>query len=387
MPKTIIFAADGTWNGPSVSENNAAEPTSNVFKLFAHLAGMSVFEDGPKGDEQVKILTSDAGAPMQVAKYIHGVGDANNFLVKVLGGALGSGLITRIVRGYTFISRVYAPGDRIFLVGFSRGAYTVRALGGLIAGRGLLDGTRINLDDRDNAYRLGAAVWFDYRRTAMHGDPSLLGRLQQMAVDMPAFLTFAPTGDRIADVPIQAIAVWDTVGSLGIPEYNAKSARLETLRFIDTKLSSKVRKGFHAVAIDELRSDFTPTLWDSDPGRITQVLFPGAHADVGGGYPGGPESGLSNAALKWMTDVLRAEGVVFAPDWPAAYQDDPHAPSHQPWRHSPFDILPKGPRDFPGAAALVLHPSVRLRMQAAKVFAEPNADEGPYRPGNIGPYL
>ena len=80
----------------------------------------------------------------QAAKYLHGVGDSDNFLVKALGGALGAGLITRIVRGYTYISRTYAAGDRIFIVGFSRGAYTARALAGLIAAKGLLDATKLD---------------------------------------------------------------------------------------------------------------------------------------------------------------------------------------------------------------------------------------------------
>src|SRR5439155_14197616 len=112
--------------------------------------------------------------------YLHGVGDSRNFLVKILGGGGGAGLITRIVRGYTFVSRNYAPNDRIFLLGFSRGAYTVRALAGLIAARGLLDAGAPgqNLDDRENAYRLGSAVWFDYRREALAAEPLRLRQLR-----------------------------------------------------------------------------------------------------------------------------------------------------------------------------------------------------------------
>ena len=103
---------------------------------------------------------------LQASKYLHGVGDSDNFLVKALGGTLGAGLVTRIVRGYTFISRNYAQGDKIFIVGFSRGAYTARALAGVIAAKGLLDATRVDLTEKETAYRLGAAVWYAYRHSA-----------------------------------------------------------------------------------------------------------------------------------------------------------------------------------------------------------------------------
>src|SRR5271169_5441358 len=161
MPKNIIFCADGTWNGPGEpdTDNKTTSPT-NVFKLFLNLDGQDTAGSYLLEKEQERTLLAPDGALRQTAKYLHGVGDSDNFLVKILGGALGAGLITRIVRGYTYLSRNYVAGDRICLVGFSRGAYTARALAGLISAKGLLDPSKIDLSDKEGAYRLGSAVWY-----------------------------------------------------------------------------------------------------------------------------------------------------------------------------------------------------------------------------------
>ena len=154
----IVFCADGTWNRPG-TDDSADQPSypTNVFKIFTNLAGVDDAMDIRAADEQERLAT---GATTQIAKYLHGVGDSDNILVKLLGGATGAGIIARIVRGYTFISRNYVPGAKIFLIGFSRGAYTVRALAGLIQAQGLLDPAQLPLaTDKGQAYRLAAAVW------------------------------------------------------------------------------------------------------------------------------------------------------------------------------------------------------------------------------------
>jgi uncharacterized protein (DUF2235 family) len=149
MSKTIVFCADGTWNGPQEpdSDDKTAHPT-NVFKLFLNLAGKDTAGTYLLENEQERLLSAADGSPQQVSKYLHGVGDSDNPLVQALGGSIGAGLVTRIVRGYTFISRNYAVNDRIYIIGFSRGAYTARALAGLIATKGLLDATKIDLTDK-----------------------------------------------------------------------------------------------------------------------------------------------------------------------------------------------------------------------------------------------
>jgi len=390
MPKTIVFCADGTWNGPGQDDaSDKGRPSTNVFKLFRNLAGVNSDADLRLADEQEKELRDADGNLTQIAKYLHGVGDSDNFLAKILGGTVGAGIVTRIVRGYTFVSRNYRPGDEIVLLGFSRGAYTARALAGMIVARGLLDGSAMDPADKETAYRQGAAVWHDYRRAALAAKHPLLAAFLDVAVlDFPAFLSRPPTAPMIADVPIEAVAVWDTVGALGIPVYVQKDVRADLFRFADTKLSDKVRHGFHAIAVDEQRDDFEPTFWDRDDPRVVQCLFPGAHADVGGGYQtDGGESLLGDVALAWMTAQLAGLGVTFAVtpqiDLPACAA----GVAHQPWTELPFSRLPFSPRKFVLATVPCISPSLFARLRAGAVKAAPGVAGAAYAPANLGSYF
>lgn len=389
MGKQIVFCADGTWNGSGSDEDEPGPPT-NVLKLFHNLAGIDSLDTLALADEQERFLADGAGGTLQAAKYLHGVGDSNNPLVKLLGGTVGAGLIARVIRGYTFVSRHYETGDRIHLIGFSRGAYTARALAGLIATQGLLDPARSDLEDRANAYRLGAAAWSDYRRGALGGDPTLLGRLEDLLTSLPGFFsggTAAPP--RRAGIVIATVAVWDTVGSLGIPQIGSDGALVDALQFADTRLSPAVERGLHAVAVDEQRKNFTPCLWTADA-RITQVLFPGAHADVGGGYPNtAEESGLSDAALAWMQAGVAAQGLRFVDPLPTPPQPRPDAWAHAPWQHLPWTALGVAARVAPGQmpAGLRLHHSVIDRWRQPAVVHDPGEAARPYRPGNLANYL
>jgi uncharacterized protein (DUF2235 family) len=386
MSKNIVFCADGTWNGPGEpdSDDKTAPPT-NVFKLFLNLDGKDTPGTYLLEKEQERALQDANGVMQQIAKYLHGVGDSDNFLVHLLGGTLGAGLITRIVRGYTFISRNYVAGDRIFIIGFSRGAYTARALGGMIAAQGLLDASRVDLTDRELAYRLGTAVWYQYRRAALEADASMLQRLEDTVLDIPGLLDRLPSDDLLTKAPIEAIAVWDTVGALGIPEYTRTMLRIDVFRFADTSLSAVVRHGIQALAVDERREDFTPTLWDADA-RITQALFPGAHSDVGGGEPDGDdESGLSDRTLAWMIAQLSSLGVLFSATPAVTPHPDPRGTAHEPWLHLPWNVLPRGPRAFP--AGLSLSQCVIDRINGSPVVAEPQTAAVPYAPANLAAYL
>lgn len=387
MGKNVIFCADGTWNSPgpvaATSENAAI---SNVFKLFLNLAGKDSEDTTLLADEQERSLVDGGGAVTQVAKYLHGVGDSKNPLVKVLGGSIGAGLVTRIVRGYTFISRNYQPGDKIFINGFSRGAYTARALAGLIVAKGLLDATQLDPTDKDMAYRLGGAVWYAYRKAALAATkPDFLEDLESTVDDLPGFLLRpVPAGSLTPVPPIEAVAVWDTVGALGIPEYTRNDVAIDAFRFCDTALSPKIAHGIHAISLDEQRPNFTPTLWDPDS-RVVQTLFPGAHADVGGGYPrANNESGLSDGALQWMTEQLRPLGVLFAANPAIPCAPDPKGMEHRPWADPLWQNLPPGPhrRTFSAASKLLQHPSIAARMAAGDVPSEGGL-LGPYKPANL----
>ena len=350
MPKNIIFCADGTWNGPGATDDDLSGQVTNVYKMFINLDGADDPDSALLANEQERRLVVD-GTTLQCAKYLHGVGDSGNYLVKVLGGTVGAGLIARIVRGYTFISRNYEAGDKIYIIGFSRGAYTARALAGLIASKGLLDARQYDLDDRKAAYQRGAAVWYAYRKAALDTAGDRLQRLQEALYDLPHFIFTGPDADKLVDTDIEAVAVWDTVGSLGIPQFALREGRVDGFQFADQNLSAKVHRGLHAVAVDEQREDFTPTLWTSDP-RIKQVLFPGAHSDVGGGYPTPKEGALSDCSMAWMTGELRTLGVRFSAEPKYTVHPFPKAASHQPWLEPPWTLLPHRPRTFPPGLCL-----------------------------------
>ncbi|WP_243438284.1 DUF2235 domain-containing protein [Fundidesulfovibrio soli] len=407
MAKFIVFCADGTWNGPDCEDadhDNLADIT-NVLKLYRRLEC-----DSPvisKDTEQECVLTA-SGSPVMVAKYLHGVGHSSNKLVRALGGAFGAGIIARIVRGYTFISRHYQDGDKIILVGFSRGAYTVRALAGMICAMGLLDAERMKLSDKDAAYHAGVATWSEYRREKM-AVPGLFEKITDFLKGFEKYLTTHPAEEnpderldavlqpfevylqkrfppiyRRLPIPIEAVAVWDTVGALGIPFYD-RDRRVDVFRFADTDLSGCVQHGYHAVSVDEVRRDFTPTLWAPDD-RVDQALFPGAHSDVGGGYPiGDKESGLSDHALIWMINKLEGLELSFVDGWIDSLAPDAEGCAHEPWRHCAMPML-TSPRQFPAAPALGVHQSLRDRL-GKMVKADPDVPETPYAPGNLNGYI
>ncbi len=382
MAKTLVFCADGTWNDPGQDENHdrSADPT-NVYKLFTGLAGELDPNTLLLADEQEKVL-KEGGATLQVAKYLHGVGDSHNRIRKLMGGAFGAGIISRIVRGYTFLSRNYEAGDRIVITGFSRGAYTARALAGLIASQGLL--SQALTADPETAYRSGAGAWFRYRQMAATR-PFSLAHLAEIASNLPAFLSHGSLqdSDLVPVDQITAVGVWDTVGAMGLPIYVGGGKRLDAFQFADSRLSPKVQHGFHAVALDEQRKDFAPTLWEPREG-VLQVLFPGAHGDVGGGYPSvNRESGLSDGALLWMADQLASVGVRFHVTWLGTIQPNDSGTAHQPWAKLPWTLpgVAIGPRSFPKTLAVA--PAVPGRKVAGPVVAEPGTPPMPYDPSNL----
>ena len=380
MSKLIIFCADGTWNGPDQDENGDRQPDpTNVFKLFWGLGGNLSHGTLSHADEQEKELTVN-GELQQIAKYIHGVGDSRNPIHKLFGGAFGAGMIARIVRGYTFLSRNYEKGDRIVIVGFSRGAYTARALAGMVAVQGLL--AKPLIADRAQAYRVGAKAWYHYRNQNKHGE-GFLQKLAEVMADLPAYMSqrTLKKKDFVAVDAIAAVGVWDTVGALGLPNY-IQHKGADAFRFVDAVLNPKVEHGFHALALDERRVDFIPTLWDKTP-NVEQVLFAGAHADVGGGYTTtGNESGLADVALGWMVEKLRGVGVQFAAQLYPAFKPDPLGVAHQPWTSFPFNdpARIKG-RRFPrqGVSA---HPSIAARV-GKKVRPAPGLAAAVYAPENL----
>jgi hypothetical protein len=200
--------------------------------------------------------------------------------------------ISRNVReAYRWLATHYTDGDQLFLVGFSRGAYTVRSLAGMIRNVGLLRPE--HLDRVDEAYAI-------YRKTGRRWRP-----------DGSASLAFLRRYSR--DVPqIECLAVWDTVGALGVPTRGPVGALTRwRYGFHDVELSGRVRNAFQALAIDERRRAFAPSVWladeaDADRQRVEQVWFAGDHSDVGGGNG---DCVLTDHALRWMADRLTECGL------------------------------------------------------------------------------
>jgi uncharacterized protein (DUF2235 family) len=385
MPsKNIVFCGDGTCNGPQEVDDQGLPDPTNVYKLFVQLCDAAA-PAGSVQENELETIQTEAGTAVQLAKYIDGVGNSDNPLVKLLGGAEGAGLVTRIVRGYTYISRSYTPGDNIYLIGFSRGAYTARALAGLILYSGLLDPATYNPDDREQAYRLGAAAWYAYQRTiSVKG--GVLGEFDKLVNDFPAIFSDAPSS--YVPVPtLRAIGVWDTVGAYGFSAaYDASGAKIDLFPLANTTLNLRVGKGYQAISIDEQRDAFVPILWDQGD-NVVQCLFAGAHADIGGGYSiAKGEAQLSDIALAWMIACLRRDGLRAYPNGRFAELPNPAGLAHQQWRYAPWPTLPRSVRSFAGRSDLAVDPSVAAREAAGTVTFDPGSNAFPPLPPITGEY-
>jgi hypothetical protein len=267
--KRIIVCLDGTWNSADRSSN----PTHIVRIRDA--------------------LASSAGSTrtFQRIYYDEGVGTADP-IDRFSGGFLGAGLGLNVRQAYKYLSRHYEPGDEIYLIGFSRGAFTARSVAGFIGACGLLKPDACTSE-------MEQAAW-EYYRTPTKD---------------------RPIGDELKlrerchnELTIKCIAVFDTVGTLGIPNSALNWIGQSRFAFHDTRIGSVVENAFHAVALDEKRTAFKATMWEQPfnptrpPPRIQQVWFPGVHSDIGGGYPN-PE--LGRIALDWMQGRLAELGVDF----------------------------------------------------------------------------
>ncbi|MGQ0543936.1 MAG: DUF2235 domain-containing protein [Betaproteobacteria bacterium] len=273
--KRLILCCDGTWNSADQEKSGTPCPT-NVVKLGYRLA---------KRD----------GGIAQVIYYDQGVGTGNT-IDRMTGGAFGDGLEENIHDAYRFLVANYEPGDELYLFGFSRGAFTVRSIGGMIRKCGILERRAVR------QYRDAIALY----RGEQHPDDARC-------------VSFRKSFSFVEKTGIRMIGVWDTVGSLGIPLRGLRWLTRREHQFHDTELSGSVEIACHALAVDERRAPFAPTLWDYKPKpgqQVEQVWFCGAHSDVGGGYA---ETGLSDIALEWMIGRARAAGLAFDAAALAAY--------------------------------------------------------------------
>jgi hypothetical protein len=334
MSKNIVLLSDGTGN------SSASPFKTNVWRLF-----------------QILDLRDSS---RQIAFYDDGVGTSSFKLFAALGGIFGFGLKRNVIAIYSFCCRNFEAGDRIYGFGFSRGAFTIRIVAGMIASQGLVPYS----DNDAELARFAADAYRAYRRRF---DGGILRYLRYVGIDVRGIRDWTirnwrrlrgqtPTAPAMTEIEsIQFVGVWDTVAAYGGPIQEMTRAIdywVWPLSMPDRFMSAKVLRACHALSLEDERDAFSPVIWDQryvrakatvpgrdktnwlfdidydprsdaakldepaphlrnqlppvDRERISQVWFTGVHADVGGGYP---QNGLSFVALDWMMDRAAAYGL------------------------------------------------------------------------------
>ena len=296
--KNIVLCADGTGN------NDVKARGTNVFKLYE-----AIDRNGHK---------SDSTATPQVAFYDDGVGTSKFIPLRLLGGAIGWGFSQNVKDLYTELARAYELGDRIYLFGFSRGAYTVRTLAGLIQCCGVLD---VRDFDEKQVEDSVEDCWQEFRKVAFTRVENSDARRSQGPKSLKPPMDETPKLERNAqtgvsvyrNVKIEFLGVWDTVSAIGAPTVELRRLvnAIYPTTFSELTVGPGVKKACHAISIDDERLTFYPELWNEQDGkdeRVLQIWFPGVHSNVGGGYP---KHGMSLVTLDWMMAEAKACGLRF----------------------------------------------------------------------------
>lgn len=306
-PRNLIICCDGTNNLWS-----AANDVTNIVKIFRRLH---------QDDTQLCYYDPGVGT---ASGQLHESSRLRQRIARLAGLAWGNGVWKNVADAYLWLIHNYQEGDRIFLMGFSRGAFTVRALAGLLYWCHL---------PKENCEHLIPTFIAAYRVSDPEERRRICRELRQY---------HSRSRNPMEECfPIEFIGVFDTVESVGLEQI-----------FLGTEVISdnKVKRGVHfvrhAMAIDESRWTFEPRPYlgtedSSEPGavpRLKQVWFPGAHSDVGGGYQ---ESGLSDLVLFWMIEEMLQlpHPPKCIADWDAELAPDPHGHRHDQIRLSPFWAL------------------------------------------------
>src|SRR5262245_33814430 len=337
--RNLIVLSDGTGN-------SASKPfKTNVWRLY-----------------QAIDLTDGS----QIAVFGDGVGTSSVKLLRVLGLALGVGVKRNVLNLYKFLCRNYDTNDRIWAFGFSRGAFTIRVLVGLIHHEGL-----VSFNSEAELNRNALAAYRSYRKKAFatiipwvvvgrYVRDALVSVWNRMTAVRPyAEVERETVALQRKPIKVHFVGVWDTVVAYGLPIDEltiAVDKWVWPMKFRDDSLLSNVDHARHALSLDDDRRTFHPVPWNETKekervatggvasGRLLQVWFAGAHADVGGGYP---DDGLSLVPLGWMIDEADDKGLRFEPNVVAEYVAlasptgrayDPRAGTGALWRYQPRDV-------------------------------------------------
>ncbi|MBR1285770.1 DUF2235 domain-containing protein [Bradyrhizobium sp. AUGA SZCCT0177] len=308
MSRKIILLSDGTGN------SSAKVWRTNVWRTFEAL---------------------DLSGNDQVALYDDGVGTSSFKPMAILGGAFGLGLRRNVIALYKFACRNYRDkDDELFGFGFSRGAFTIRIVMGMIDSQGL-----VKADNEVELHSLASAAYRAYRKD----------RYPKLRFERPyqwirnKFGPHYPPREVRRNVKIRFIGVWDTVAAYGMPVDEMTRGihdYIWPLELPNKHLSPSVMRACQALALDEERTTFHPQLWDetagihgaaspAEPGgkrfikneRISQVWFAGVHTNVGGGYP---DDALAHIPFVWMITEAKRCGLKFKSD----YAGQPPSPDH-----------------------------------------------------------
>jgi len=277
--KRIVLCADGTWNeSEDVSTETGRPQPTNVLKVAR------------------AVRTRAANGNDQVVYYHKGVGTLGR-TDQLTGGAFGDGMEVNVRDLYRFLVYNYEDGDEIYLFGFSRGAFTVRTLVGFMAQIGLLQ--------KDDEYYTRPMYALYESRTAV-GSHEWNHAFRNIKCHRPA-------------PPITFVGVWDTVGALGVPGAIGNLLNRGKYKYHDIGLHPTVQHAYHALALDERRKPFSPSLFTRPQGwtgTLEQAWFAGVHSNVGGSYS---PDGLANETLHWMVEKAEECGLEFDPTFLSNY--------------------------------------------------------------------
>jgi len=301
MGRKIILLSDGTGNSA------AKVWRTNVWRTFEAL---------------------DLSGNDRVAFYDDGVGTSSFKPMAILGGAFGLGLRRNVIALYKFACRNYRDADdELFGFGFSRGAFTIRIVMGLIDSQGL-----VKADNEAELHSLASAAYRAYRRD----------RYPNLKFEAPyqwirnKFGPHYPPKEVRRNIKIRFVGVWDTVAAYGMPVYEMTAGihkYLWPIELPNNHLSKSIMRACQALALDEERTTFHPQLWNESTGnivngdpaapdpaqarfikdeRLSQVWFAGVHTNVGGGYP---DDALAYIPFVWMITEARRCGLKFKSDY------------------------------------------------------------------------
>jgi uncharacterized protein (DUF2235 family) len=303
MQKRIVIFADGTGNAFTTQE-------SNVWRLYEAL---------------------DKSQPDQIAYYIEGVGTSSIKVLSALDGATGFGVPSNVRELYHFLCRNWKPDDEIFMFGFSRGAFTIRTLIGLIHYEGLapdaIDGETVTHDEMtrnvNNAWRSYRQKTAPWRKTLptiwiarwIRNGLLAVKDMLRYRTRYPQFRYRAIRSLHRENVKITFAGLFDTVEAYGVPIEELRKAidvAIWPISFNNTRLSDKVQCARHALSLDDERITFRPLRFDrseeENEDRIKEVWFAGVHSDVGGGYP---DYELALVPCVWMAEEAKARDLRF----------------------------------------------------------------------------